>query len=168
MRYLKEAKQLSKRKQSQIFENELKEFCEDNLVYLSDEGVTFRIVEPLNTIDKIQFHIIIKPPTSTSKRLGLNPNSYQLEDWFLNESPRFKWGDIKDHFIPFFTRLDRKYTLVSRATKNYKEYHLSLDLIPHPSDNYAGFRTKEQVFNDDIDDNLVFSRIILVVSYRYT
>ena len=79
-----------------------------------------------------------------------------------------KWGDIKDQFIPFFTRLDRKYTLESQATKNYRQYYLDLDLIPRPSDNYASFKTKEQVFNDEIDDNLIFSRLRLVVSYRYT
>ena len=112
--------------------------------------------------------IFIEPPKPTPIRTGVFLNPYQLEDWVLNESPRLKWGDIKDHFIPFFTRLDRKYTLESQATKNYRQYHLDLDLIPRPSDNYASFKTKEQVFNDDIDDNLVFSKIRLVVSYKYT
>ena len=57
MKYLKEAKQLSKRKQLQIFQNELNEFCEDNLVYLSDEGIRFMIMEGTKWIDKIQFYI---------------------------------------------------------------------------------------------------------------
>jgi len=64
------------------FKEELQEFCELNLAYLLDEGTKIEIIDFPDNA-----LIEIKLPTTT-------------------------WDDIKDHMIPFLTRLQNKYKLI--------------------------------------------------------
>lgn len=71
------------------FTEELKDFCETNLAYLLDEA-ELRIIE--------------------------NPGGYQdltLIRIKLNQSKT--WVEIKDHMIPFLTRLKNKYQISSKV-----------------------------------------------------
>jgi hypothetical protein len=78
MRYLK------------IFESfndtkELREFCEDHLVYLLDDGI------------KIQ--------------IELGNDDYQYALFIQRFGGGFQWNDIKDHFIPFLVMLSKRYSI---------------------------------------------------------
>jgi len=68
------------------FEEELQDFCEINLAYLLDEGTKIQIVEqPGGHQDLHQIRILLNEPK--------------------------RWNEIKDHIIPFLTRLDNKYEI---------------------------------------------------------
>ncbi len=74
------------------FEEELQEFCELNLVYLTDEGAEIQIVEQPGGYEGLhQIRILLDEPK--------------------------KWNDIKDHMIPFLTRLDNKYEITDKVYK---------------------------------------------------
>lgn len=66
---------------------ELKDFCENNLAYLLDDGVQVDITNtgPFNGIALFECRI-----TSNYK----------------------EWSSIKDHMIPFLTRLQNKYNII--------------------------------------------------------
>jgi hypothetical protein len=64
------------------FKEELQDFCEMNLAYLLDEGTKIEIIDFPDNA-----LIEIKLPTTT-------------------------WEKIKDHMIPFLTRLQNKYKLI--------------------------------------------------------
>ena len=74
------------------FKEELQEFCELNLVYLTDEGAEIQIVETPGGHEGL--HLIR----------------------ILLDRPK-KWDDIKDHMIPFLTRLQNKYEITDEVYK---------------------------------------------------
>jgi hypothetical protein len=74
------------------FEEELQEFCELNLVYLTDEGAEIQIVESPGGYSEL--HLIR----------------------ILLDQPK-RWNEIKDHMIPFLTRLDNKYEINNKPFK---------------------------------------------------
>jgi len=75
------------------FKDELQEFCELNLVYLTDEGVEIQIVE------------------QPGGHVGLH-----LIRILLDEPKR--WNELKDHMIPFLTRLQNKYEITDEVYNN--------------------------------------------------
>jgi len=80
----------------QLFKDELKEFCEMNLAYLLDEA-------------ELQ---VIESPGGWSE--------LHLIRILLNEPKR--WNEIKDHMIPFLTRLENKYEINNQPFKNASYY----------------------------------------------
>lgn len=76
----------------QLFKEELQEFCETNLAYLLDDA-------------ELQ---IIESPGGWSE--------LHLIRILLNEPKR--WNEIKDHIIPFLTRLDNKYEINNQPFKD--------------------------------------------------
>jgi len=80
------------------FEEDLQEFCEMNLAYLLDEA-------------ELQ---VIESPGGWSE--------LHLIRILLNEPKR--WNEIKDHMIPFLTRLENKYEINNQPFKNssYSSY----------------------------------------------
>jgi hypothetical protein len=74
------------------FKEELQEFCELNLVYLTDEGAEIQIVEQPGGHEGL--HLIR----------------------ILLDQPK-KWDDIKDHMIPFLTRLQNQYEITDEVYK---------------------------------------------------
>ena len=78
------------------FKEELQEFCEMNLAYLLDEGTEIQIVEQPDGHE------------------GLHSIRIHLD------KPK-KWDEIKDHMIPFLTRLQNKYEITDEV---YKEMTL--------------------------------------------
>ena len=69
------------------FEEELKDFCETNLAYLIDEGT--------------QVDITNTGPFNGRSLYGIKITSNYKE-----------WSSIKDHMIPFLTRLQNKYNII--------------------------------------------------------
>jgi hypothetical protein len=89
-------KHLRKFNESQTEEQwflELYEFCQMHLAYLLDDGF-----------------VVYPQPSQENKAAFV---WFQLEN--NGRQIPFKWNDVKDHFIPFVTMLDRKYNL-------YKDY----------------------------------------------
>ena len=73
----------------------LREYCEINLAYLLDEGFYIEI----HWNGGGYYNIILR------KSLTTNGNGVHTS--------YFKWNDIKDHYIPFILRIQKKYKLSS-------------------------------------------------------
>jgi len=135
-----------------IDENELSDFCETNLVYLLDEG--FDIMISGNNFSGDSFKSIkITNPSSlydpeNSIYYNLGPVNF------------FKWNDIKDHFIPFFTRLLNQYSLHDNLEDGILFHYVAPTYAHDRSTNwykFSGLRTTKvykpsvsQVLNDEI------------------
>ena len=104
---------------------DLKDFCEQNLVYLLDDERFELEVE--NDLNGGEFYINLN---------CISGNSNTGNEW-LNGF--FRWIDIKDHFIPFLIRLKNKYD--SKITNSIYVYSQK-----------DGWRTIE--LQDLIDDNI--------------
>jgi hypothetical protein len=77
----------------QFFSEDLLDFCETNLVYLMDDDTKIQIVEsPGGYADLHLIRILLDEPK--------------------------RWNEIKDHIIPFLTRLDNKYEINNQPFKN--------------------------------------------------
>lgn len=79
--------------EQQLACEELREFCEINLAYLVDDGYDLYVKEDRGCL---LFAISIPSDISTEE----DPDGGE-----------FKWDDIKDHFIPFLTRLKSNYII---------------------------------------------------------
>ena len=75
------------------FREELRDFCENNLAYLLDEG-----------------RLLIENSRDNLVRVQLNLDRDK------------DWDEIKDHIIPFFIRLTNKYEVVEKNTENVDVY----------------------------------------------
>jgi hypothetical protein len=82
--------------------NELTEYCETNLAYLMDEGFKIRIGQNLgeNTVGKGGKTLV---PNPSFHNINICMTKKEREDFF--------WSEVKDHFIPFVMRLQRKYNI---------------------------------------------------------
>jgi hypothetical protein len=74
-----------------VNKQELKEFCEEYLAYLMDEGFEIEIVSE----DDLEFVRI-----------------YDYQD------KSFQWSEVKDHFIPFLRMLELNYNLEDKRNGN--------------------------------------------------
>ena len=89
---MKHLKQFNEDITSFNFEEELKDFCENNLAYLLDEGTEIQIVEQPGGHEGLHLIRIL-----------------------LDEAK--PWDDIKDHMIPFLTRLQNQYEITDDVYK---------------------------------------------------
>jgi hypothetical protein len=102
------------------FKEELREFCENNLAYLLDEGKLV-VDDSINNLVRVQ----------------------------ISFDRRYKdWNEIKDHIIPFFTRLTNKYEVVEKNTEN-------VDVYIFTRKNSGGLETEFRI-TDLIDDDADF------------
>ena len=74
--------------------DDLKEFCEMNLVYLMDEDFIVDIDSRFGTTGNVSFNL--------KRELG------------------FTWNEISDHFIPFLQRLSNKYVIIDRIMISFQ------------------------------------------------
>jgi hypothetical protein len=83
-----------------ISQEDLKDFCEQYLAYLLDDGyaLDFRLS---GRVTQIEF---TRPNTDRKTRRFTVRNGDVLVDWM-------DWDVIKDHFIPFLQMLDREYDI---------------------------------------------------------
>ena len=123
------------------FEQELKEFCENNLAYLLDEGQL--LVQSLTGhIQRLPRHI---PPRSTvvdNRRLiKVQLHFDQVKDW----------DEIKDQMIPFLIRLTNQYEVVEKNKENVDIYIFTLK-------NSGGDKVEFRI-KDLIEDNVEITDI---------
>jgi hypothetical protein len=90
----------------------LKDYCEMNLAYLIDEGFF------------IDVHSHSVGYYSITLRRSLTTNQHGVHTSY------FRWDDIKDHYIPFILRIQKKYKLSSDYI-NFTSSN-SMDLISFP------------------------------------
>ena len=74
--------------------DDLKDFCEMNLVYLMDEDFIVDIDSRFGTTGNVSFN--------------------------LKRESGFTWDEIKDHFIPFLQRLSNKYVIIDRIMISFQ------------------------------------------------
>ena len=120
------------------FAQELQDFCETNLAYLIDEELDISI-------------------TLVRSGLGLG-FKLTLE---LNQNPRL-WNDIKDHMIPFLTRLSNQYELRPYANKGGKNVSIEVTRdLEAARQNWPHRKTSlyyevPRLINDDTKSGLLF------------
>lgn len=84
------------------FLSELKDFCEMNLVYLMDDGLQVSVVKhPVSSLDMNTTYL-----SSVTLRYPLAAGTFEL-------LVQKDWNSVKDQLIPFFTRLERKYNVIT-------------------------------------------------------
>ena len=117
------------------FTEELQEFCEMNLAYLlDDEDLEVRII-----------------PVVGGVRLLIE----------LNQNPQL-WSDIKDHMIPFLTRLVSQYELRPYANKGGKNVSIEVTRdLEAARQNWPHRKTSlyyevPRLINDDTKSGLLF------------
>jgi len=123
MRYIKPFNE-----NKEIFVDELKDFCENHLAYLIDEGFNITAIERFNKLEGNQYIIVNLDIPGPSSRFVL-----------------FYWNYVKDHYIPFLQMLIRRYKLI-------------LDPDCKTPTGYVGFNTEmgmkylslDQVINDEV------------------
>ena len=117
------------------FKEELQEFCELNLAYLlDDEDLEVRLI-----------------PVVGGVRLLIE----------LNQNPQL-WSDIKDHMIPFLTRLSNQYELRPYANKGGKNVSIEVTRdLEAARQNWPHRKTSlyyevPRLINDDTKSGLLF------------
>jgi hypothetical protein len=120
----------------QLFKDELKDFCETNLAYLLDEELEVRVL-----FGAVGYRLLIE----------------------LNQNPQL-WSDIKDHMIPFLTRLSNQYELRSFPINNRKNVTIEVtrDLEAArqnwPHRKTSVFYEVPRLINDDTKSGLTYDR----------
>jgi hypothetical protein len=91
--------------------NELKDFCESNLIYLIDEGFTVEVIDNTDSSFKKEFAGV----TIRLSKYDRTTNSL-LGTYIYNKD--FNWNDIKDYYIPFLIRLSKEYKTFDKCLIN--------------------------------------------------
>jgi hypothetical protein len=121
---MKHLKRFNESFEQQMAREELQDFCETHLAYLLDEGYEVFVKEDLDSL-LFSFTIPIGGFDSVPE-----------------DCDKFKWNDIKDHFIPFLTHLNNNYEIDEKAqfTTNrtgndfYKFYTIQEMIDDEPSE----------------------------------
>jgi hypothetical protein len=120
------------------FAQDLKDFCEMNLAYLMDEELDISIM-------------LVRGGLGLSFKLTL----------VLDDNPRL-WNDIKDHMIPFLTRLSNQYELRSFPINNRKNVTIEVTRdLEAARQNWPHRKTSlyyevPRLINDDTKSGLLF------------
>lgn len=90
------------------FMEELKDFCESNLIYLIDDGFTLEFVDTTESSHKKDFGgITVRISKYSSGRNDLIGDYKQFS--------YFNWNDIKDYYIPFLIRISNEYKIFDKC-----------------------------------------------------
>lgn len=90
------------------FMEELKDFCESNLIYLIDDGFTLEFVDTTESSHKKDFGgITVRISKYSSGRNNLIGDYKQFS--------YFNWDDIKDYYIPFLIRINNEYKIFDKC-----------------------------------------------------
>jgi hypothetical protein len=130
-RYTEQPTQLTEdeRKQRDLFIDNLKDFCENSLVWLVDGGLKIEVGE-------------LNPP---HKEFIITLENLKTNGGFKN----LKWSETKDHFIPFLTILKRRYSIrrgeieIIKKLSSSKETNYNLDISDLIND-------KSHIWNDEL------------------
>jgi hypothetical protein len=141
------------------FLTDLREFCENNLVYLMDDGLQVSVTKhPINREDMDNSHL-----------------SFVTLRYPIDFSIDKDWNDIKDVIIPFFTRLDRNYNVITfgqlpivtsglfvqGSLNGQVQFGLRRTTVMNPALTSGGFR-KNFALNDIINDRLDLGNNLIV------
>ena len=140
MRYLKPFNE-----NTDNFKEELQEFCELNLAYLlDDEDLEVRLI-----------------PVVGGVRLKRKQSICLVMVIELNQNPQL-WADIKNHMIPFLTRLVSQYELRPYANKGGKNVSIEVTRdLEAARQNWPHHKTSlyyevPRLINDDTKSGLLF------------
>ena len=114
------------------FREELRDFCENNLAYLLDDG-----------------RLLVEDSRDNLVRVQLNLDRNK------------DWNEIKDHIIPFFIRLTNKYEVVEKNTENVDVYiftHKVFSSIGYSQTTSGGLEAEFKI-TDLIDNDVDISGI---------
>lgn len=117
------------------FTQELQDFCETNLAYLLDEELEISVIP----VVKGYFRLLIE----------------------LNQNPQ-RWDSIKDHMIPFLTRLSNQYELRPFSINNRKNVSIEVTRdLEAARQNWPHRKTSlyyevPRLINDDTKSGLLF------------
>ena len=133
MRYIKKFNEASS---DSILKQEIQDFCEINLAYLMDDGMIVYVVR----VD-LEDH--------EGKTSGISKMCVDLAFRAINKpSGGVKWMDIKDHMIPFLTRLKAEYNLYDMDRYGHT-YQLEVDRKPeHESGSFEYCLTIDGVIGE--------------------
>lgn len=138
------------RKFNESLENyldQLKDFCESNLVYLLDEG--FQL--------KYETQVMHFPEIKTIKQDGDAGINVKIicPNYRNSKLPNTHWSDIKDYIIPFLQRLCNEYQLYTYYEE--REYDHDKNLIVK-EDKYVALQEENKfkyyTLEDLIEDKL--------------
>jgi len=128
-----------------IFNEELKDFCENNLAYLLDEGV----------------EVEVKETPGLSAALNLNWYNPQTIKITLQDNPKL-WSEIKDHMIPFLIRLNNEYKIRQYPRIDRKDVKIEVTRDLEAAKNHWPHRKTDlfyqvnKLINDDIKSGLTY------------
>lgn len=85
------------------FMEELKDFCESNLIYLIDDGFT------LEFVDTSEYYRAYK---KDFRGINVRISKYSSDGHLIGY---FNWNDIKDYYIPFLVRISNEYKIYDKC-----------------------------------------------------
>jgi hypothetical protein len=137
---------------------ELKEFCDNSLAYLLDDGYEIKL-----TRDRIQTGYNYYEDGYMVVTLHFPGDNYNTNDSYAT-TKEFHWNDVKDYYIPFLQLLSRRYKLGTLQNKTkHGDIFFSADRILNrfiPST----YCKLEQVINDEIDVDVIWGIDVKVIS----
>jgi hypothetical protein len=146
------------------FLSELQDFCEMNLVYLMDDGLQVSVVKhPVSSLDMQTTYL-----SAVTLRYPLAAGTFEL-------LVQKDWNSVKDQIIPFFTRLNSQYNVITfdqlpmvtsslfgQGINNISQVQFGLRrrVLVNPALSNGGFRknfTVDDVISDrlDLGNNLI-------------
>ena len=127
---------------------ELKDFCDNSLAYLLDDGYEIKL-------RRYETYMIVT--------LYFPGDNYDTNDSY-STTGEFHWNDVKDYYIPFLQLLSRRYKLGTLQNKTKRGgIFFSADRILNrfiPST----YCKVEQVINDEIDVDVIWGIDVKVIS----
>lgn len=120
---------------------QLKDFCESNLVYLLDEGFKLKYdTDPMNFPELL----VIKHRGDAGVNVRIMCPNYRKSNL-----PNTHWSDIKDYIIPFLQRLCNEYKLYTYYEK--KEFDQKKNEIVK-EDKYVALQEETQFMYYTLED----------------
>ncbi len=117
------------------FMEELKDFCESNLVYLIDEGFTLEFSDNTESSYRKEFGGI----TVRLSKYSIGRNNL-IGDY--KHFSYFNWDDIKDYYIPFLERLSREYKTFDKCLIKFAYGESKVYYINHHMEDRLGIGDK--------------------------
>ena len=121
---------------------ELKEFCDNSLAYLLDDGYEIKL-----TRDRIQTGYNYYEDGYMVVTLHFPGDNYNTNDSYAT-TKEFHWNDVKDYYIPFIQLLSNRYEILIQ-TPYISDYVVKIGA------NYSGYyhytyETYEDIINDRV------------------
>jgi len=133
-------------------EQELREFCEMYLAYLTDEVFEVEITKERE--NSITYYWKVKILKQESKQFGAGHLAYSRMEYV-----KFKWNSVKDQFIPFLKVLNNKYII----KRNYG-YTVALQMV----NGNKTWATNDNILNDDFSKNFKRSPLLYIEIMLYS